>query len=503
MSSDEEDDDRYGGYAEDSGKYDDDYGYEDEEAPRQQYDDPAPEAEGDEVNDDDLQNLDDQIYQEVLRQQQEKQKAQSQKNSLGDDIFDEYAHENLGDNFEDTPWVPPSLELAWEYRLANLYGGGKTKLRKIKVTKAGDLGAGIPMYFQFIKSMAILMCLCTILCVPNLLFCYYGNKILKEDQDFIGLYRLTVGNIGHNMEDPNYFEDSQCSNSANANMTCITVLNTEFTLLEVANILTVAEFAQIVCFLLVIVYLANRTRRVSTKLDQRTCTISDYSVMVEGIPADTTVEQLVEHFSRLYPLDKPDWRGRPPVRDATPVVSCYNTNNQIYKGTWIAEAIIFRKIGSLIRAFKEKHHLMEQLLHWRAKMKMYNFDTVHQGGEDPKRFAKAEEKMLHAGMQIDQLTQQTMKQTIQRLKAEIARCREQGLPPPTSGLMGADAFAGFVVFNYCESMARCVEDYAKSRDSPGNTACQNKCFFADIVSLFRRHRNPMKSCGRTWRLVSG
>ena len=111
MSSDEEDDDRYGGYAEDSGKYDDDYGYEDEEAPRQQYDDPAPEAEGDEVNDDDLQNLDDQIYQEVLRQQQEKQKAQSQKNSLGDDIFDEYAHENLGDNFEDTPWVPPSLEL--------------------------------------------------------------------------------------------------------------------------------------------------------------------------------------------------------------------------------------------------------------------------------------------------------------------------------------------------------------------------------------------------------
>lgn len=111
MSSDDEDD-RYGGYA-DSGKYDDDYGYEDEEAPQLQYDDPAPEVEGDgdQVDDDDLRNLDDQIYQEVLRQQQEKQKAQSQKNTLGDDIFDEYAHENLGDNFEDTPWVPPSLEL--------------------------------------------------------------------------------------------------------------------------------------------------------------------------------------------------------------------------------------------------------------------------------------------------------------------------------------------------------------------------------------------------------
>lgn len=111
--SDEDDDDRYGGYA-DSGKYDDDYGYDDdeEEAPQEQYqDDPAPDEDGEPDRDDDLQNLDDHIYQEVLRQQQEKQKGQAANNSLGDDIFDEYAHENLGDNFEDTPWVPPSLEL--------------------------------------------------------------------------------------------------------------------------------------------------------------------------------------------------------------------------------------------------------------------------------------------------------------------------------------------------------------------------------------------------------
>ena len=105
--------------------------------------------------------------------------------------------------------------------------------------------------------------------------------------------------------------------------------------------------------------------------------------------------------------------------------------------------------------------------------------------------------MLHAGMQIDQLTQQTMKQTMcvlyswwinnvwlecsQRLKAEIARCKEQGLPPPTSGLMGADAFAGFVVFNYCESMARCVEDYAKFSGFPWKYCMPEQM-------LFRGHR---------------
>lgn len=69
----------------------------------------------------------------------------------------------------------------------------------------------------------------------------------------------------------------------------------------------------------------------------------------------------------------------------------------------------------------------------------------------------------------------------QRLKAEIQRCKEQGLPPPTSGLMGADAFAGFVVFNYCESMARCVEDYAKFSGFPWKYCMPEQM-------LFRGHR---------------
>lgn len=37
----------------------------------------------------------------------------------GEDSDDDYEEEHLGDDFEDTPWVPPSADKALEYRQAS------------------------------------------------------------------------------------------------------------------------------------------------------------------------------------------------------------------------------------------------------------------------------------------------------------------------------------------------------------------------------------------------
>ena len=39
-------------------------------------------------------------------------------------------------------------------------------------------------------------------------------------------------------------------------------------------------------------------------------TLGDYAAVVRDIPADTSVDEIIAHFNALYPLDKPDWKGK-------------------------------------------------------------------------------------------------------------------------------------------------------------------------------------------------
>ena len=89
--------------------------------------------------------------------------------------------ENLGDNFEDSPWVPPSLEKAMEFKMKNVLRLGNATLGSIKVVDASDLGASTCLYFRFIKSIAIYMFISSILSKPSIIFCYYGQRISMEN----------------------------------------------------------------------------------------------------------------------------------------------------------------------------------------------------------------------------------------------------------------------------------------------------------------------------------
>ena len=95
-------------------------------------------------------------------------------------------------NYESTDWVPPSLEKAEDYRVKHSFHGGTSKMKDINMTKVLDFGTGVPLYFQFIKSFAILFFLMSLLSVPSILFCFYGEHILPTDRDGLHLYRFTL-----------------------------------------------------------------------------------------------------------------------------------------------------------------------------------------------------------------------------------------------------------------------------------------------------------------------
>jgi hypothetical protein len=130
--------------------------------------------------------LDSQVNEAIKKRREEKEKA----HAIGEVSNLENVDERLGEDFEDSPWVPPSVELAWEYRLKSVYHGGKAKRSKIKLTKATDLGLGVPMYFLFIKTFAITTFFMTLFSLPPLFFAYYGHRIPQQDQDTSGFYRL-------------------------------------------------------------------------------------------------------------------------------------------------------------------------------------------------------------------------------------------------------------------------------------------------------------------------
>jgi hypothetical protein len=204
-----------------------------------------------------------------------------------------------------------------------------------------------------------------------------------------------IGNIGYDKESPTYYQDAACSSvtvptdttgfTLYANQTCIDVMGIEVTMAQVADIITASEVLQFIMFIIVIFHLSRRTTQLHTKADVNLCTVTDFAVVVEGLPKVVRHEELLKFFSDLYPLDKPDWKERPPVSGCSPVENIDNTGNPVYRGTWIAELQIFHKMGAFIQAFKEKQALTHKLLRSRAMIKMYSNGTPRPSGPNERK----------------------------------------------------------------------------------------------------------------------
>jgi hypothetical protein len=304
--------------------------------------------------------------------------------------------EGLDEDFLSTPWRVPSIQAAKDYKFSEVYRGGEGNMAEVDVTAAAELGVGVRMYFQFVKSIGVALLIMSILSVPLIFFALKGKGIAVEDQDPLSLYKFSLGNIGN----PNV---KFSANDYTLNTTIAKFNGYNITYGEANFLITICELLQIIVFLMVIMHLRRKLYQFNhQELTKNTVSITNYAIYVENLPEDDfTEEDLIKHFSDLYPLDKPDWKKRHPVEDARPVQNCDNTGNPAYINTWVSECIIHRAVGDLILKYKQSEDLLKDLFRIRAKMKMYSHDTTHINGADMKRFLKSEEKMLGLAEKMD------------------------------------------------------------------------------------------------------
>ena len=324
----------------------------------------------------------------------------------------------------------------------------------------------------------------------------------------------------------------------------------EISVVSASAVLMVMEVLQCVVFLAALYHINRMIKKWARRkeLGERAeVTLGDFTVVVRDLPPDTTIAELIEHFSVKWGLAGPDWKGRPPLYQAEVVKHADSSGQTETIGTWVAEVTIHRRIGHLLRGFRLKQGLMEKLYRHRAEMKMYADDTPNGIGPNKSKYLASEKKMLAVGKEVDKLTKSIAKEMRRRnfkirpkpkknkravgeerkvvpaeeeftniekgsgvgeenkqpddggssqaasesasTKASTAGSdsdnsssdssdsdsdssddgdrQSQGSDPvqleepedPREQIEQLDAVAAFVVFNYSESMARCVEDY--------------------------------------------
>lgn len=260
----------------------------------------------------------------------------------------------------------------------------------------------------------------TVFAMPSIIMSFTGSRIPAELRDAIGLYQFTIGNIGYDPASSTYSNNSVCSvggqpavslfgvpfNGTGAyNGTCVRFLGQTLTGPEVSGVLSVCEVLQILSFFCYVWYLHWIVTSTREKREVSTTAISDYTIIVKNLPKDCTKEQVVAHFNCLYPLDKPDWLGRPGLAGVRPVESAENSHEEMLIGSWIADCVLHKAIGPFLKVFRKQQNLMLQFYRSRAQMKAYADDTPHAGGQNARRYAWAETKMLALGVRLDNLTE--------------------------------------------------------------------------------------------------
>jgi hypothetical protein len=292
-------------------------------------------------------------------------------------------------------------------------------ISNVDVINADDLPLGASLYFLFASSMSIILAVMGLFSLISIGIFPSGMSIPPDAYDSFRLFKYALGNIS------GCFGDKK--------------VNSDFTCSAVGNLLSAVEFVSVIVFFFGVLYLNYRFSVVSKKRNSSLVSASDYAVLVRNIPPSITTDDLVDHLNRLYRLDTVDVHGRPIVLNASPVES--NDNHTTIKKSWIAECKLFPSQRQLILLLKERQHLFNKIMRMRAMMKVYSPISPHATlRNNPQLFAEAEKKMLQLTLSFEKVDEEVGK---------ITRNDENG----------KDQIAT-VIFQYCESKARCINDYS-------------------------------------------
>jgi len=337
-----------------------------------------------------------------------------------------------------------------------MFRGGESSWWKTPKKELSSLGAGVYLYFELLHYVGIWFAIQTILAIPALYFYNYGNGIPLEQLDPLRLSRPSLGNFHaysveellshYSVNESNHTIDTSNSFIDDSKSLIISYLDLISTLLSLV-------FA---------IHLKNVVKNLLVQFDKRVISADDYSIQVEGLPIDASVEEIQQHFSNLYQLEKEDWctssnfirlqfakKSRPVPKYPYPQIPAIDLNGSTFRplsaddnvprsssiGSWVWDVVIGQTQGNIMRRAKELHHIHMKLHRARAKVKHLVY-----------RQAKTS--------QIEKA-----KSFVAKLQDYLKQCQEQE-PTDTGDKYSYSGLNAFVTFKYVESKERCLEDYS-------------------------------------------
>lgn len=361
-----------------------------------------------------------------------------------------FAGDGLGTNFLDTPWIEPTVADAELWQERSIFQAGKGDVCRISNHEFSKTSIGVAANFQLLVGLGVIIFVAILLSIPAMMV-YSSGYGSENVWDMTSLSQLSAANAG-----------------ISRNSTVSAAEASGF--IRSRDLISYLDLATSVWMVLALAWVRHQLINLARQVKKETTTASDYSVLItSGIPKDVRVEELIEHFDRLYFLDKPDHLGRPTVKTlrtkmmtsaemevsyrgeggdpaagvdghptvlARPCRDITHNEDERFLGSWVADIVLIREEGSVLRKYKHMASLDAKVRHRRAQIKQVSPGTSYTKGADHEQ-AKKLTKKLHF------------------LEYELAK----GLSEIKDGRDDLPVVGAFVTFNHVVSAERCRQDY--------------------------------------------
>ena len=195
----------------------------------------------------------------------------------------------------------------------SMFQGGKGNCGAFSLQDFAPLGSGIMLHLQFLRLMFVVFSILAIINIPTMLFSSAGTRVDPNDQDAIGFYRISIGNLGtpsldiyemmkHNANPMNtttnittYSKQLVSIDNIDVDIPIIpssstSTTNNERVTLKKSSVMIIISIIDLISGIILLCtwiiykeYIRNETLKAKSSV-----TPSDYSVYVSGLPKDAT-----------------------------------------------------------------------------------------------------------------------------------------------------------------------------------------------------------------------
>ena len=202
---------------------------------------------------------------------------------------------------------------------------GEAPLIATTTTQLGTMGVGIQLYFQVTKFLAIAFFAMACCHIPSMYFHSAGNDGHALHPDFqSSLSSLSFANQGFDAKtitDPSEcyqyddnatlaidFNDLPLNEDGEQVVDCkgkwVNIYGTFWKSSTITGIITTCEFISSSVFIVTCAICIFIVARMEAKCDDENAEPEDFAVFVRNLPRDVTIEEVINHFSPRYDLQK-------------------------------------------------------------------------------------------------------------------------------------------------------------------------------------------------------